>query len=257
MYASDKKNQSLLEPAESDILWRYQTICKFQSIVKEKALFFCRLDKLNDPREGTLPSATADAIRDFLTIPNKNEGIRNINEVTRAITAVNCWNLSDYENALMWSSYANPGVAIKTTFASLKNSLKLSIPRVEGSIVKYLDHDKDDIVRILSKEQGKLSLSVEMATLKYRPFEGEKEFRLISNLLDKHIDGNTGTLIELKRTDNGIFVGVNLYSLLHEVVLSPGADDELESRVWNLIEPINDGLPLNSRIPVSRSTLYA
>ena len=256
MYESENKDPSLIEPADSDTLWRYQTFGKFQSLVNEEALFFCRLDKLSDPREGTLPSATADSIKDFLIIPNKDDTIKLYNQVARTTVAVNCWHLGDYENALMWSSYANPGIAIKTTFASLKDSLRLSYSHVEGGVVQYIDHNKDDIVRVRSEGQGREWSSGEMATLKYQSFEGEKEFRLISNLLVTIIDGNTSRVIKPKRTNNGIFVNVNLRRLLHEVVISPDADDELESKTRALMVPINNRLPLNSRIPINRSTLY-
>ena len=256
MYASENKDPALIEPADDDTLWRYQTFGKFQSMVHEEALFFCRLDKFDDPREGTLPSATADAINDFLITPNKDARIQHFNETTRAITAVNCWHLGDYENALMWRSYANPGVAVKTTFASLKDSLRWSPPSVYGGIVQYIDHQTDEIVRTGSMGQGKEWSSFEMATLKRQPFEGEKEFRLISNLLHTVVDGNTGNIIEPKQIDNGIFVGVNLYRLLEEVVISPDADDQWVAKIKALVEQINDRLPRNSKIPVNKSTLY-
>ena len=257
MYASEPKDPFLIEPADGDSLWRYQTFCKFQSLVKEGALFFCQLDKLADPREGKLPSATADSIKDFLKVSDKDERIMAYNGMMRFIIGVNCWHLSDYENAFMWCSYANPGVAIKTTFAALKDSLRLSPPHVTGGIVQYLDHDKDEVVRVRSEGQGKQWSSFEMAVLKYPSFEGEKEFRVITNLLDTVIDGNTGSTLEPKRTGDGIFVPVNLYRLLNEVVISPDADYELESKIRKLMEPINEKLPLNSGIPVNRSTLYA
>ena len=256
MYASENKDPSLIQPADGDTLWRYQTFPKFQSLVTKQALFFCRLDKLGDPREGKLPSATADSIKDFLNTRNKDDTIKLSNELTRATVVVNCWQMSNYEDALMWQSYANPGVAIKTTFSSLKDSLRLSYSHVEGGIVQYIDHDKDEIVRVQSEGRGRQWSSGEMATLKYRAFEGEKEFRLLSNLLVTVIDGNSGMVVEPKRTDSGIFVNVNLYRLLDEVVISPHADDELESSIRTLLEPINDRLPLISRIPINRSTLY-
>ena len=156
----------------------------------------------------------------------------------------------------MWGNYASPGVAIKTTFASLKESLRLSPSRVEGSIVQYIDHDKDLAVRVQSQGQGRQWSSFEMATLKYQAFEGEKEFRLISHLLITNIDGNTGKIIEPKRIDDGIFVNVSLYQLLREVVISPDADYQLESKVRSLMEPINDRLALDSRIRIRKSTLF-
>lgn len=256
MYDSENKDPSLLEPSDSDTLWRYQTFCKFQSLVKEGALFFCRLDNLDDPREGRLPRATADSIRDFLVIPNRDDTINLLDKVTRATLTVNCWQLSEHENSLMWSSYAKPGIAIKTTFSSLKESLKFSNSYVQGGIVQYIDHETDDAIRVQSEGQGKTWLSNEIATLKFQGFNGEREFRLISNLLYKVQDGKTGEIIEPKRTANGIYVNVNLYRLLHEVVVSPDAEDELESKVRSLVEPINSRLPRSQQILIRRSNLY-
>ena len=94
--------------------------------------------------------------------------------------------------------------------------------------------------------QGKEWSFFEMATLKRQPFEGEKEVRLISNLLDTVVDGNTGNIIKPKQIDNGIFVGVNLYRLLEEVVISLDADDQWVAKIKALVEQINDRLPRNS-----------
>ena len=256
MYSSNNHDPALIQPADNDILWRYQTCDKFQSLVNDAALFFCRLDKLRDPREGTLPSKTTDTIKEFLTVTNKDERIQFFNGTNRALTAVNCWHLGDHENALMWDNYGHGGVAVKTTFASLKDSLRLSPPSVCGGIVQYMDHQTDETIRVRSMGQGKEWSSFEMATLKYQPFAGEKEFRLIANLLDTVRDGQTGKVIEPKRTENGIFVGVNLYMLLHEVVISPDAGSLAESKIRTLVDPINERLPRNRKIPVTKSTLY-
>ncbi len=256
MYTSNNNNPALIQPADNDILWRYQTFDKFQSLVNDAALFFCRLDKLRDRREGTLPSTTADTIKEFLTVANKDERIQFFDGAARALTAVNCWHLGDHENALMWGNYGYGGVAVKTTFASLKDSLRLSPPSVHGGIVQYMDHQTDETIRVRSMGQGKEWSFFEMATLKMQPFEGENEFRLIANLTDTVRDGKTGKVIEPKRTENGIFVSVNLYRLLHEVVISPDADSLAESKIRTLIDPINERLPQNRRIPVTKSNLY-
>jgi hypothetical protein len=36
-------------------VWHYMTLAKFIELLDEEALFFCRLDRLGDEYEGTLP----------------------------------------------------------------------------------------------------------------------------------------------------------------------------------------------------------
>jgi len=43
------------QPSDLDVpIWRYMTIAKLLSLLDNRALFFARLDKLNDPFEGSI-----------------------------------------------------------------------------------------------------------------------------------------------------------------------------------------------------------
>ena len=253
MYTSDP---ALIEPPDDAILWRYQRIDKFRSFVKESALHFAYLQKLDDPREGTLTSAMVRAVKDFWVVSNKERKLEDVNAIQRRLVAVNCWHWDDYENSLMWSSYAHPGVAIKTRFDLLKECFRLTPHPIYGGSVQYIDHDIDDTVRVEPLGQGLTWSTFELACLKYPSFKGEKEVRLIAYLANKSYDGITGELIPYRATEFGVFVEVSLYRLLSEVVLSPDAGSELEEEVRELVKPINDALPLNKQIRVNRSTLY-
>lgn len=250
-------HDDLEQPPNNAILWRYQTIDKFRSLIAENALHFARLDKLDDPREGTLPFATEQAIKDFLRTSNKEKRIDNLNLLQQQMLAVNSWHWGDYENNLMWSSYANPGVAFKTRFDLLKECFRLPNYPIYGCVVQYVDHDIDSVVRTEPADQGMQWSAFAMAALKYPSFQGEKEVRLIRYLMDTAVDSNTNTRIPFQRTKFGVFVEVKyLHNLLPEVILSPDAGGELEDEVKELIRPINDKLPQTWKIQISRSTLY-
>ncbi len=254
MYAT---HHDLVQPPDNAILWRYQTLETFRSLILERALHFARLDKLHDPREGTLTSATAQAIKDFLVIPNKERSIENTNALQQRLFAVNCWHWDDYENNLMWSSFANPGVAIKTRFDSLKECFRLTPYPIYGAVVQYVDHHCDLAVRAELAGQGLQWSALEMAALKYPSFQGEKEVRLIRYLMDAVYDGRTGIRIRQNYTANGTLAKVSyLHKLLPEVILSPDTGGELEEEVKELVRPINDQLPQSWKIQIRRSTLY-
>ncbi|MCY4577629.1 MAG: DUF2971 domain-containing protein [Chloroflexi bacterium] len=245
---------SLIEPSDDAILWRYLSLRKLRSLIEDRSLFFCQLDKLVDTREGSLPQGTANHIRKSLSTPDKEEKIGSFEDVNRLVIAVNCWHIHEYENSLMWDAYAKQGVAIRTTFASLRNSLDMAFSHVQGGMVRYIDHDKDEENRAQSLERGSQWSAIEMATLKHPSFEGEKEFRLITNLLDDVtiMNESTGEITKPIRIENGIFVNVNLYRMMHEVILSPHCDDESERAVLSLMQSRST----LAEIPVSRSTLY-
>ena len=50
-----------LKPAPHDAVWRYTDVPKFVSLLAHRALYFARLDRLDDPFEGSLPRRTGAA----------------------------------------------------------------------------------------------------------------------------------------------------------------------------------------------------
>ena len=246
----------IVEPPDDAVLWRYQSIDKFRSLVMDSALHFARLDKLVDPREGTMPAPAAQVLKEFWKVPDKETRVKHVNALQQQLVAVNCWHWNDYENSLMWGSYARPGLAVKTTFASLKESFRLTPYPVYGGEVRYVNHDKDETNRVELHGEWLQWSMFELGSLKYPSFKGEKEVRLLRDLATKVFDGKTGDLIPFKATASGVFVEVNLYQLLSEVILSPDAGVELDAEVKELIRPINERLPPSRQVQVQRSTLY-
>jgi hypothetical protein len=218
------------EPEESLLLAKYIDITKFLSLLKDKQLFFCRLDKLEDKFEGTLPKISRREFRafyrhvnitGFLKSPMTAEEIEReitedfeYREKLKALNCVNCWNEYKGESYALWKVYSdlNQGIMIKSSFGRIINALKESEEKVYCSKVKYIDHETDSI-----------SIRNTMTPMvhKHKAYSYEDEVRLIhevSNVGWKHDWEN-------EKNENGIKINVNLAQLIDEIVISPFASE--------------------------------
>lgn len=98
-------------------LWRYISVPKLVAMLSKRQMYFCRVDKLEDPREAMLSRQTVDVEAGALL---GNETIQEIlgdrpdGEIlarlaagssdmqVRASTFVNCWYHSEVESVAMW-----------------------------------------------------------------------------------------------------------------------------------------------------------
>src|ERR1700683_2568059 len=131
-------NQIPLEPTA--ILWRYISREKLESLLKDRALFFCRADKFTDPFEGSIPKREADyrpkeAMRrqtafqrpiDGKMVEDNIAGISSLHRRFKSATVVNCWQINLNESDAMWRLYLkdNEGVAIQTTAAKMMAAIQ-------------------------------------------------------------------------------------------------------------------------------------
>jgi len=111
-------------------LWRYLTFPKYISMLAYGALWFPKLNILQDKFEGRMPARVDTEMRaeherlkqNFH--PSLHDQFDRMNQRNvddgRELTAVSCWFLSSNESSKMWSAYtANcEGVAIKSTVRS-------------------------------------------------------------------------------------------------------------------------------------------
>ncbi|MGB1269627.1 MAG: hypothetical protein ACPG45_07795 [Flavobacteriaceae bacterium] len=182
---------------ENTYLWRYIDTHKFLSFILNKSLFFTRLDKFEDQKEGTRISHLfyQNCIKALENDPEINKmvggvsvevngGMMNkidekINQIQKSNFA-NCWFMAnDYsESVAMWNLYSSPNsVAIKIKYSDFKNIISekglLSYYEdieVVCSPIKYVDF-------ISPKIKGtKLPDSI---FIKDISFQHEKEFRII------------------------------------------------------------------------------
>lgn len=118
---------------EHTTIWRYMDFTKFVSLLDKKALYFSRPDKLSDKFEGAIPRPTVMARKTLVsgspiaedTLKVMSQGAQEV----RKFVFLNCWHMNNNESAAMWQLYVqkNEGVAIRSTFARLRESLSSSL----------------------------------------------------------------------------------------------------------------------------------
>ncbi len=140
-------------PDEHTTIWRYMDFTKFVSLLDKKALYFTRSDKFDDKFEGAIPKLTIKAreaevlgLETHLaeeTLKVMSQGSRKVREWI----FVNCWHINTIESAAMWEQYGqkNKGIAIRSTFARLRDSLSSSNHIMHIGMMNYIDYAKDMI----------------------------------------------------------------------------------------------------------------
>ncbi|MBE3115958.1 hypothetical protein IMZ68_02015 [Candidatus Bathyarchaeota archaeon] len=122
------------KPTDENIkIWRYMSFAEYVSLLDRKALYFTRVDRLEDKFEATLPKHIFDPLFEAqLTeeqrhiVESNKESILWYNELLKKDTVVNCWHINDYESDAMWKLYlkGEEGVTIQSTYRQLSDSFK-------------------------------------------------------------------------------------------------------------------------------------
>lgn len=184
---------------ESTIIWQYMPLSKFIYLLRNKALYFNRVDNFNDNKECTLTAIDKKII--FYS-----ENTKEYWERERKRYFISCWIESDYELALMWEAYGKDGVAIKTSVGNLINSLAVDTDHAQYlARVNYIDHQLES-----TQEAGKRMNVLQIPLSKRKYYEQEKEIRLLYFKSD--VDDQTG-----------ISFPVDINSLITEVRVHPKA----------------------------------
>lgn len=116
---------------DNDRLWRYQDLPRYLDLLLRRQLFFNRIDRFEDPFEGTL----AD------TPPEEKEQ-------DLMVATINTWHLNEDENYAMWNIYARGenGLAIQTNFRRLKDALAGAPQAVYiGKVQYYHEHAGEEL----------------------------------------------------------------------------------------------------------------
>ncbi|SIT84348.1 DUF2971 domain-containing protein [Edaphobacillus lindanitolerans] len=230
-------------PTPAQPLWRYLDFTKFVDLLISGSLFFSRIDKFEDPFEGTPVSGfleTAELIGDIELADHYREQ-RDVLRGLRQYSFVNSWHMNDYESAAMWKLYlqSNEGLAIRTTFRRLHDSFLDDRPVTSG-IVKYVDFEDC---------RNRPSTLIDYLFLKRKSFEFENELRLF--LLYDQLPGPE----ELKTVvrgplEYGTAVRVDLSVLIQSIYISPAAPEWFEQLVKGLVAKITD-----LEFPIEKSSL--
>jgi len=245
-----------IHQTELDLLvWRYLTFPKFISLVTYGALWFAKLNILQDQFEGTLPIATETQMRQYnkqskkvFNTPEYHQQIDNwpkdIVSSGRELTVVNCWFLGENESRDMWTGYigSNEGVAICSSIRRLQNSVYAYPEFSLIGRVQYVDFDK----HVMSMYEAHQAHEIALLKQKGKGFEVEHEIRIVSmsiktpwcvNMQGSHLTKEQYTGKNMNNFENkGIYICVDLSSLIQLVVLAPGALDWFELLVKRVLK---------------------
>jgi hypothetical protein len=237
-------------------VWRYMPFAKFISLITYQALWFSKLNILQDTYEGLLPVESrremreeGQEIKSWFNTPEFHRQIdawpdQNEND-GRELLVVNCWFLGERPSERMWSEYggSHDAVAIKSTIGRLANNV--FVPRDEHrshiGLVSYIDYGSH---RMSSYEANQ---AIERAFLKDKErFSHEQEIRIVTMSIKTtscvSMEGKKYTAEEVsgKNMNNfenpGLYVGVRLDRLITEVVVSPNTQDWFEKLVRRIVE---------------------
>jgi hypothetical protein len=159
--AADTSHPVLTQPENCDAsIWRYMDFAKYVALLRTKSLYFARLDKLEDPFEGSICRAEYE---DIVERAKKGEEDGRLPPDWRGIyfdvlmqaarngrrsCYVNCWHLNEGESEAMWRLYSQStfAIAVKSTYGRLRDVIPapndLGRPYVGPLLgkVTYLDH---------------------------------------------------------------------------------------------------------------------
>jgi hypothetical protein len=223
------------KPIDENIkIWRYMSFAKYVSLLDRKALYFTRVDRLEDKFEATLPKHIFDPLLEAQvtreqrqTLETNKENILWYNELLKKHTVVNCWHINEYESDAMWKLYlkGEEGIAIQSTYRRLSDSFRnYNENDVFIGVISYIEHEKDVIP---------WNNAYEPFVYKNRSFEHEKELRvLLSKNIRVELAKNNGLpLGNLEFPANGIEAQIDLENLIEKVVISPKTEKWFEELV--------------------------
>jgi hypothetical protein len=233
-------------------VWRYLTFGKFVSLLELRALWMSRLGALSDRFEGTLPCKNREnMIADHLRWETTFEGRPELQEQLasmadrnvadgRNVLVVNCWFLGESESEQMWKKYvgSTEGIAIRSTLQRLEQSILAKQEFTTIGRVKYVDFSKHDMGVYHGSQAG------ERALLKEERYSFENEVRIVTaNVVWPgclNLDGSPPTSSQLAGPGMfdpnrpGLYLQVNLGTLIQAIVTAPGAENWFYDLVGNV-----------------------
>ncbi|QIZ07651.1 DUF2971 domain-containing protein [Priestia megaterium] len=242
-------------------VWKYMGLKKFESLLKNKAMFFAKPSAFEDNLEGSysfwdIEEYEAEGELPFIT---SREYMKKVQE----FSAISCWHINNFESAAMWDLYlgGKDGIAIKTNYANLYNSITDLKYRVFSGRLQYIDFNKEMTSRNI----------YDTLFYKRKSFSHENELRLmiIASRIDErylerfferqgiHIDLWEERMEELEKKsyefahEKGTFVSCELDKLIDKIYVSPRSSQEVVDEVTEMVTKY--GL---SRDKVIQSDLY-
>jgi len=214
-----------IKPKFNFELWRYMDLEKFESLLKNSSLFFCRADRFADPFEGSIPKRE---------VKENISGLSNQHILMKKQKIINCWHINNNENDSMWKLYlkSNEGIAIRTTFERLKLAFVNTIEQVFCSQVRYLDYEKDIWYHETDYPHTSYNLFIPLIHKRIE-FIQENELRLIHSIDYPEFSNEYW---EKQPIEKGKNIRIDINVLVDEIYCAPTCDDYQISKIEGIIQ---------------------
>jgi hypothetical protein len=213
-------------------IWRYTDFTKFVSLLSRRALFFSTAEHLGDPFEGSVPERVIQRRPEWEPRPGVGDVFAWGYREHRCELPISCWHLSEHESAAMWRLYlkSNEGVAIRSTFGRLCDSLRnFPVPVYIGAVT-YLDYKREGFPE---------GITFRPLFHKRKSYEHERELRALVWTVAAPEGG--GFHSKDAKRNGGLYIPVDVQELVERVYVAPTAP------AWfkELVETVVDrwGLP--------------
>jgi len=223
-------------------IWRYFDFPKFTSLLIDQALYFSRANLLGDPLEGSFTRAREAERQSLLKNPpdgQTRDQLKKIFQHNARISAsmpnstyINCWHLGDHESMAMWGGYGGGpyGIAIRSTFRILDEIIPSQIKganfegtHVEDPIyigrVKYVDYSSE-----IEKIPDEFNCFAPFMC-KALAYKHETEVRAVFN---------SPSYMFKNDSPRGLFIDVDIKTLVQSIVISPLAPEWFKSVIENM-----------------------
>jgi hypothetical protein len=243
-------HKHLIKPNPDAVIWRYMDLFKFESLLTQSSLFFCRADKFSDPFEGSLPRKEAEHIKhselvgeligeDMPLLPGQKwwEPARHVRARSIRSFVINCWHINPSESDAMWKLYLQnkEGIAIQSTVKRLRECFASFDGTIYITKVRYIDYENgywfDEIDYPFWPEDGLSASAFAPITHKRIAFAHEQELRVLQHFEDAINNDKFWNSNEIGR-----FIPCDIDFLVERIVLSPTADEIAHKIVIGLVE---------------------
>jgi hypothetical protein len=234
------------------VIWRYLPFDRFKLLAGRSALWFSKLQHFMDQEEGMTPAVARRQLKrqdremeEWFPDEQRKDQVRRFVETNeddgRELIVANCWFIADQESQKMWDEFGrdNEAVVVKSTVGALVRSLMMYQKRWWVGKVQYIDPATHAGMNAYEASQASLR-----AFLKNAKYAHENELRVaamnlvVPGCLDP--DGSPPNARQLagyyySPDRAGIYVTVNLSTLVTEVRTDPKASDSHRKKVEVLL----------------------
>ena len=259
---------NLRDLSEKDMdlaVWRYIPLSKFISVLTFQALWFPKLNILQDQFERIMPEPTREMMNQRHQAMKKSfpaelhwqfDEMASRNEQdSRELWVMNCWFLCEAKSSRMWEEYGgeNDAVAIRSTVRQLLANIGVPQDSHAAHIgrLKYIDHS-NHMMSAYEANQG-----IERAFLKdEEKYSHEKELRIATlNVKTRYCvkpDGEPYKESEVqgKNMNNydepGLYIAIRFNELVSEIVASPNSGEWLVLLLRRIVKLNNFNIPVSA-----------